>query len=178
MRPLLIPAALSAAVLAMSSTPAAFAKTNSVGDSSGAATANVCALSVECTYVNYAHGKPSDVARRSGTLRDWSLNAGSVDGQVQLRVLRSLAHGRLKLVRSSSWETITTPGENTFPAHLTVRAGDVLALTNSTSGIYMSSAPAGRCVRYFDVSMPDGSAGTPSRIITQLHLLLSADVTS
>jgi hypothetical protein len=168
-------ATITTAVLSLSIAPA-FANTSSIGSSSGSPTANVCALSFECTYINYNHGKPSDVVHHPGTLTDWSVNAGSVGGQVQLRVLRPVAHGRLKAVRSSGWQTISQAGENTFLSHLKVKAGDVLALTNSTSGIYMTSAPSGTCVRYLDASIPDGSSGKPTRVVPELRLLLSADV--
>jgi hypothetical protein len=177
MRRLLTLATLTAVALSVSTTPAALAKASSIGNSNGAPTTNLCALSFACTYVNYQHGKPSDVIGHSGTLSHWSLNAGSVGGQVQLRVLRPVAHGELEPLRSSSWQTIANPGLNTFPEHMKVRAGDVLALTNSSSGIYMTTAPAGTCIRYFDAPIPDGSTGKPGRVAPQLHLLLSARVT-
>jgi hypothetical protein len=156
--------------------PAALATT--VGDSSASPTANLCAGGVDCTYVNYRHNKPTDVVKRSGTLSDFSVNAGSVGGQVQLRVLRPVGHGRLKVIRSSPSELIAAVGVNTFSVALKVKAGDVLALSNATSGIYMATAPAGTCVRYFDASLPDGSVGRPDQAVPQLHLLLSADVSS
>jgi hypothetical protein len=114
-------------------------------------------LSFDCTYVNYKHGKPTDVVRHSGTVADWSLNAGSVGGQVELRVLRPVGHGKFKFVHSSSLQPVSSTGENTFAANIKVEAGDVLGLTNDTSGIFIASAPNGTCVRYFDPSFPDGT---------------------
>jgi hypothetical protein len=177
MRRLLTPVALAALTLALTAT-SAVAKTSSVGSSSGTPTANICALSFECTYVNFAHGAPSDVVRQAGTLREWSLNAGSVGGEVQLRILRRVKHGQLDFVRSSSWETIANAGENTFTSALKVKAGDVLAVTNSSSGIYMSAGPSGVCVRYFDAAVTDGTTGRLDRVAPRLHLLVSATVTS
>jgi hypothetical protein len=168
--------AITVAALSLSAAPAALAKTIPVGNSGGTPTANVCLLSFECTYVNYKHGRPADVVKHSGTLADWSLNAGSVGGQVVLRVLRPTGHGKLKFVRSSSLETVSSTGENTFAANINVKAGDVLGLTNDTSGIFMASAPTGTCVRYFDASVSDGTTGKPNQATPQLHLLLSADV--
>ena len=176
MRRLLTPLTLAGLALALTA-GSAVAKTSAVGDSSGMPAANICAASIACTYVNFTHGAPSDVVRHTGTLHDWSVNAGSVGGQVQLRILRPIGHGRFKLVRSSGWETIAGAGENTFPGQVKVRAGDVLGLTNGSSGIYMATAPAGTCVRYFDTAIADGAAGRPDRVAPQLHLLLSADVT-
>ncbi len=170
--------ALTAAAVSLAAAPAALAHTSPVGDSVGTPTANICLLDFDCTYVNYHHGKPTDVVKHSGTLSNWSLNAGSVGGQVQLRVLRPAGHGKFRFVHSSSWQTVLNGGENTFASHINVKAGDVLALTNDTSGIYMASAPSGTCVRYFDSSVPDGWTGKPNQVTPQLHLLLSADVKS
>lgn len=171
---------IASAVLAgfMSAAPAALAHTSSVGSSSGTPAANVCAATVECTYVNFQHGKPTDVVKRSGTLTDFSLNAGSVGGQVQLRILRPAGHGKFKLVRSSPAELVANPGQNTFAVSLKVKAGDVLGLSNDSSGIYMTSAPSGTCVRYIQGSAPDGTTAVPDHRVPQLHLLLSAHVSS
>ena len=169
--------AIAAGALAMAAAPAALALTVGVGDSTGTPTANVCPASVMCTYVNFKHGKPADVLKRSGTLTDFTVNAGSVGGQVQLRVLKPLSHGRFKVLRSSPVETISSPGANTFAIGLKVKAGNVLALSNDSSGIYMTSAPTGTCVRYIQGALPDGASAKPSHIVPQLHLLLSAVVT-
>lgn len=172
-----VAATLIAGALSLWAVPAALAGTSSVGSSAGSPTANVCPLSFECTYINYHRGKPTDVVRRSGSLVDWSVNAGSVGGQVELRVLRPVGGGRFKLRATSSSETISSPGVNTFSAHIGVKRGDVLALTNATSGIYMTAAPAGTCVRYYDGAISSSSASKPDRVAPQLRLLLSADVT-
>lgn len=168
--------AIAVSAVSLSAVPAAFAKTSPVGNSSGMPNANICLLSFDCTYLNYRYGKATDVVRHSGTLVAWSLNAASTGGQVQLRILRPAGHGKFRFVHSSSMETVLLDGENTFAAHIKVRAGDVLALTNATSGLYMTTAPAGTCVRYFDSSRNDGSTGKPNRVWPQLRLLLSAEV--
>jgi hypothetical protein len=167
-------AALTALALSLCAAPAALAGTSSVGSSAGTPIANICVFSFECTYVNYHRGKPTDVLKRAGTLVDWSVNAGSVGGQVRLHVLQPVGSGRFKVRASSALQTVASAGNNTFTAHLKVKSGDVLALTNSTSGIYMAAAPAGTCVRYFDA--PISGTGKPNRVSQQLHLLLSAHV--
>jgi hypothetical protein len=86
--------ALAAAAASLAAAPAALAHTSPVGSSLGTPTANICLYSFDCTYVNYQHGKPTDVVKHSGTLSTWSLNAGSVSGAVQLRILRPAGHGR------------------------------------------------------------------------------------
>jgi hypothetical protein len=141
---------------------------------------NICVLDISCTYINFSGGKPTDVVKRTGTITSWSLNAGSEGGQVRLRVLRPVAGGKFRAIRSSALRTVSTVGLNTFPAHLAVRRGDVLALSNSSSGIYMAQAPAGADIRYFGFGNPlnDGSTGAPDRTAPQLHLLLSARIHS
>src|ERR1019366_8910747 len=90
--------AVAAAALSLSAASAALATAGTVGSSSGTPTANICLLSLDCTYVNYKHGKPTDAVKHSGTLSDWSLTAGSVGGQVQLRILGPAGHGKLRFV--------------------------------------------------------------------------------
>lgn len=170
--------ALAATAVSLSAAPAALAHTDAVGNASGTANANVCVADIQCTYVNYAHGEPTDVVRHAGTITSWKLGAASDGGQVRLRVLRPAGHGAFKLVRSSALRTVTGSGRSTFPASLRVKAGDVLALTNSDSGLYMRSAPAGTDVEYFNYDDPVSAthARTPDRTVPQLHLLLSARV--
>ena len=88
--------ALTTASLALAAAPAAFAQTSSVGNSGGSATMNVCVASIECTYVNYHNGKPTDVVKHAGWVTNWSVNAGSIGGQVQLRILRPTSGGKLQ----------------------------------------------------------------------------------
>jgi hypothetical protein len=168
--------ALAAAAVSLAAAPAALAHTTPVGHSDGTPTTNVCLLSQDCTYINFKHGKPTDVVKRSGTLVDWSVNAGSTGGRVELRILRPVGHGRFKAVHSSALVTVSALGLNTVSSHIKVKRGDVLALSNDSSGIYMESAPAGQCVRDFSSTLSNGTTGRPDLLTTQLHLLLSADV--
>jgi hypothetical protein len=168
--------ALAAAAVSLAAAPGALAHTTPVGHSDGTPTMNVCPLSQDCTYVNFRHGQPTDVVKHSGTLVDWSVNAGSTGGGAELRILRPAGHGTFKAVHSSALETVSAIGLNTFSAHIKVRRGDVLALSNDSSGIYMESAPAGQCVRDFSSTLSNGTTGRPDQVTTQLHLLLSADV--
>lgn len=171
--------ALAATAVSLAAAPAAFATTNSVGDASKTADQNVCVAQIQCTYLNYTHGKPSDVVKHTGTITSWKVNAASVGGQVRLRLLRPAGHGTFKLVRSSGLRTISTGGPNTFGTHMKARAGDVIGLTNSTSGLYMRTVPAGSEVQYFNYDDPVSTtvAREPDRTVPQLHLLLSARVT-
>jgi hypothetical protein len=170
--------ALTAAAASLAAAPAALAQTSAVGSSSGTPTMNVCLAGFDCTYINYRGGLPTDVVKRTGTVVDWSLNAGSEGGQVRLRVLRPLGGGKFKAIRSSAVRIVSMTGLNTFPAHLAVKKGDVLALSNATSGIYMAQTPGASSIRYFSNPLSDGSSGAPDRTAMALHVLLSAHVRS
>ena len=169
--------ALAAAAASLAAAPAALAQTSTVGSTNGTPTMNICVLGFNCTYINFSAGKPTDVVKRTGTVTSWSLNAGSQGGQVRLRVLRPAAGGNFKAIRSSVLRTVSTTGLNTFPAHLAVKKGDVLALSNDSSGIYMAQSPTST-IRYFSNPFSEGSTGQPNSTATQLHLLLSAQIHS
>jgi hypothetical protein len=166
------------ASVALAAAPAAFARTSGVGHSSGSPTMNVCAATIKCTYFNTHNGKPTDVVKRSGTVTDWSVNAGSAGGQVRLRILRPSGGGNYTVVRSSSVHTVKASGLNTFSANVKVRAGDVLALGNGDSGLYMENADPGNSVHYYMPSPTNGASGKPNQVTPDLHLLLSAHVKS
>jgi hypothetical protein len=170
--------ALAAASLSLAAAPAALAHMQSTGNAGGAPTMNICVAQIDCTYVNYRNGKPTDVIRHGGTIVSWSLNAASSGGQVRLRILRPVAGGKFLAVHTSVTRTVALTGLNTFPAHIKVKRGDVLALENSDSGLYMATAPAGTSVEYFGFGDPiaDGSTGAPNSVAPQLHTLISADV--
>jgi len=162
--------------LAFAAAPAAMAKTSSVGNSNGTPTMNICLFQFDCTYINYKKTAPTDVVRHTGTITNWSLNAGSTSGQVQLRVLRPVSGGKFKAVHSSAVHTVTQIGLNTYSAHISVKRGDVLALSNATSGIYMATAASDHSIHYFSSKLADGSTGKPDATAPSLHLLLSAHV--
>jgi hypothetical protein len=168
--------ALAATTASLAAAPAALAHTSTIGSASGTPSMNICVLGFNCTYINALSGKPTDVIKHTGTITSWSLNAGSQGGTVRLRVLRPAARGTFKAIRSSALRTVSTTGLNTFPAHLGVRMGDVLALSNDSSGIYMAQSAAGTAIRYFSNPFGDGSTSAPDRTATQLHALLRAQL--
>jgi hypothetical protein len=170
--------ALAAAALSLAAAPAALAHTQTTGNASGTPAMNICVAMIDCTYVNYHNGKPTDVIGHTGTITSWSLNAASAGGQVRLKILRPVGGGKFLGVHTSVTRTVSLTGLNIFPANIKVKKGDVLALENSDSGLYMANAPSGTCVRYFNYDDPinDGSTGAPDRVVPQLHTLLSAQV--
>ena len=166
------------ASLALAAAPSAFARTSGVGSSGGTPTQNICLAQIKCTYFNTHNGHATDVVKHSGTVTSWSVNAGSTGGLVRLRILRPIGNGKFTVVRSSANHTVTKIGVNTFSSSVKVRAGDVLALGNATSGIYMSQTNSSDAVRYFMPSLSDGQSGNPNETASGLHLLLSARVKS
>jgi hypothetical protein len=170
--------ALAATSAALAASPTAFAHVQSTGNANGTPAMNICVAQIDCTYVNFRNGKPTDVVKHNGTIVSWSLNAASTGGQVRLRILRPVAGGKFLAVHTSMIRTVSLTGLNIFPAHIKVRRGDVLALENSDSGLYMANAPAGTCIRYFGYmdSIADGSTAAPNRVAPQLHTLLSAEL--
>ncbi len=175
-KPRILTSLAAAATLSLCASPAALAQTNTIGNSAGNPIMNICVASIDCTYINFHHGKPTDVVKHTGTLKSWTLRADSVGGDVKLRILSPAGGGKFKVVRSSSTHTVTTTGPNTFSANIPVKAGQVLALSNDTSGLYMANAPSGTCVRYFDSAIADGWTGKPNQTAPKLHMLLSAHV--
>ncbi len=177
MRPLRTLTAVSA-VLALVATPAAMAKTRTVGSSGSDPSMNICVAGQSCTYVNYSGNKPVDVVRHAGTIVDWSIAADSVGGKVQLRILRPVGHGNYRVVGSSSIATVSMTGVNKFSTHINVKRNDVLALTNDSSGLYMSQAMGGASVHYFNAPIATGATGHPTQVANGLQVQLSADVKS
>ena len=117
--------AATAAALALAAAPAAIAHTTTAGSTTGDPTMNVCLVDFDCTYVNFAHGKPTDVVRHAGTITRWSINVGIFGNpeQVTLRVLRPVHGGAFKAIGASAPATIAGDGVNTFPTHIKVRKG-------------------------------------------------------
>lgn len=157
---------VTAMAAAMVAAPAALATTSSsVGSISGQPAMNVCLFKVDCTYVNFAHGKPTDVVKHSGTIVSWkSLRCGGL----QLRVLRPVGNGKFRFVRSSVTRAATVFGINTFPAHIPVQAGDVLALRDTGSAaqsscLMFANSGASHSVRYYKPSPHDGATAKPNQ---------------
>ncbi len=54
----------------------------------------------------------------------------------------------------------------------------MLALSNDTSGLYMASASSKNCVRFYMGPLDTGWSFNANMNVSQLHLLLSAKVSS
>jgi hypothetical protein len=171
-------AALAATAVSLGVVPSALAHTDTVGNANGSPTMNECVAMIDCTYINYRNGSPSDVIKHSGTLTSWTLNADSSPGTVQLRILKPTGKHHFKVVFTSKTKTVNNDGTNTFSAHVKVAGGEVLALSNDTSGLYMARASSNHCIRFYMGSLDTGSSFDANMNVSQLHLLLSAKVRS
>ena len=117
-----------------------------------------------------------------GTVTSFSVNSGSATGAVQLRVLRPAANGQYTGAGSSSLQNLAG-GPQTFTVSMTVQAGDVLALDNSSSALLFDASTANPVfTAYYQPAtsgpsgLPDGSTGAPNTNKTGYRLLLSATV--
>jgi hypothetical protein len=162
---LLVPAGASAADVTIGSNLA------------GAANMNICSQGISCTYVQTSSGTPVAVSPIAGQVVRWRLKAGSLGGEVKLRVLRPTGTGYAAL--TSSTTVTVTSALNTFTTSLPIAAGDVVALDNSSSGLYFTDSPAIPLplVQYFQPAIADGTTAAPTNQRVNLELLMNADVT-
>jgi hypothetical protein len=142
----------------------------------GEANQNICVASISCTYFQTSAGTSVAKSPIDGRVVRWRLKAGSSTGVAKLRVLRP-AGTSFTAVASSKSETVSI-GTNTFTTNLSIKTGDVVALDNSSSGLYFTDSPAVTVanVLYFQPSLADGAAGAPNNQRTNLELLMNADV--
>ncbi len=103
----LIATAVTAASLAAAPAAMAHGHTATVGEANGEAHQNVCLVDFACTYVNYKHGKASDVVKHTGAIKRFSLEGRRASGgTVRLRILRPAGHGKFSFIRSSGLKTV------------------------------------------------------------------------
>ena len=142
----------------------------------GPANTNICVASISCTYIQTSGGKPVAVSPIDGHVVRWRLKAGSTGGDVKLRVLRPSGTS-FTAVTSSASETVSS-FMSTFTTNLQIKAGDVVALDNSSSGLYFTNSPAVMLplIKYFQPALADGAAGSPNNQTTNVELLMNADV--
>lgn len=152
--------------------------TTTLGSTTGTPSMNICAAGLNCTYVPFSSaGNPGLQVSLNGTVTSFSVNSGSATGAVELRVLRPAGNGQYTGAGTSPPQNLTG-GPQTFTVSLPVKAGDVLALDNSTSALLFENAAATPALTaYFQPppGLPDGTTGTPNNN-RLLRLLLSATV--
>lgn len=167
-------AALAAGFLLL---PAGAAADVTIGSNlAGAANTNICAQGISCTYVQTSGGAPVAVSPVAGQVVRWRLKAGSVGGDVKLRVLRPSGTS-FSAVASSTTVTVTSD-LNTFTTDLPIEVGDAVALDNASSGLYFTNSPAVALplVKYFQPAIADGATAAPNNQQVNLELLMNADV--
>jgi hypothetical protein len=171
--------AKGALVVALLSAPAgASAADVTIGSNlAGAANANICSAGISCTYVQTSSGTPVAVSPVAGQVVRWRLKAGSLGGEVKLRVLRPAGSAYTALANSAA--VTVTSDLNTFTTSLPIAVGDVVALDNASEGLYFTDSPAIALplVQYFQPAIADGTTATPNNQRVNLELLMNADVT-
>jgi hypothetical protein len=162
---LLLPAVASAADVTIGSNLA------------GAANTNICSTGIACTYIQTSGGTPVAASPVAGRIVRWRLKAGSLGGEVKLRVLRPAGTGFTAVASST---TVTATSDlNTFTTNLPIASGEVVALDNASSGLYFTNWPAIALplVKYFQPALADGATADPNNQRVNLELLMNADVT-
>jgi hypothetical protein len=164
--------------LAVGSPGAAGSQTVTLGSTSGTPTRNICAGSINCTYVPFSNlSTPELQVPFGGTVTRFSVNAGSTGGKVELRVLRPAGGSQYIGAGTSPGETLTTTGVNKFNVSLPVKAGDVLGLDNDSSAVMFDISSATPVTYYYELpSLADGTTAAPNRTQKGDRLLLSAEV--
>jgi hypothetical protein len=153
--------------------------TTRLGSTVGTPNQNICAASINCTYVPFSSAaNPGLQVPFDGTVTSFSVNSGSATGAVELRVLRPAANGKFTGAGASPAETLAG-GPQTFNVSLSVKAGDVLALDNSTSALVFDGSTANPAfTAYYQPALAGGSTGVPNNNRTDRRLLLGAVVVS
>jgi hypothetical protein len=164
------------------STPAL--TTTTLGSTTGTPSQNICTAGFNCTYVPFSSAaNPTLQVPFDGVVTKFAVNSGSATGAVELRVLRPAPNGQYTGVGTGPAENLAG-GPQTFTVSLQVRAGDVLALDNSTSALLFDASTANPVLTaYYQPAtsgpsgLPDGSTAAPNNNKTGDRLLLSATVT-
>jgi hypothetical protein len=152
--------------------------TTTLGSTTGMPTQNICSAGINCTYVPFSSAaNPTLQVPFNGVVTSFSVNSGSASGAVELRVLRPAGNGAYTGAGTSPAQTLAG-GPQTFSVSLQVRAGDVLALDNSTSALLFDASTSNPVLTaYYQLpSLADGSTAAPNNNKTGFRLLLSATV--
>jgi hypothetical protein len=159
-------------------TPAG-ADTVTLGSTAGTPAHNLCAGSSACTYIPFNNVyTPSLVVPFDGTITSFSVNSGSANAPVQLRVLRPATGGRFTGAGTSATAVVAVPGLATFATNLPVRSGDILGLENSNDALLFDTGTLTTFTAYYQLpALGDGASAAPNNISKDRRLLLSAVLT-
>jgi hypothetical protein len=153
--------------------------TVTLGSPNGAPSGNICAASINCTYLPFTNSSSPELqVPFDGTVTSFSINSGSGSGSVKLRVLRPAANGQYTGAGTSPAQTLAT-GTNTFAVSLPVKAGDLIGLDNDSSALMFDTSDANAVTKYYQLpSLADGATAAPNNTRNGYRLLLSAVVKS
>ena len=112
-----------------------------------------------------------------GTVVRWRLKSASSGNAVTLRVLRP-SGSNFTSVASSTTQT-TTGALDTFVTSLPIKTGDVLGADIGNGGLVFTNSPAITLplVKWFTPPLGAGATGAPNQQMTNLELLMNADIT-
>ncbi len=116
-------------------------------------TTNLCSGGVDCTYIGGTPSAPLNPVTSDGVITRWRLQSGSAGAAVTLRVLRP-ASGALRAISSSAPLT-STAGTDEAATRLTVRRGDILGISNSSSALLFGPVGTGSTT-VFSGAVTDG----------------------
>ena len=150
-------------------------QTVTLGNVTGTPTTNISTCFSTCTFLPFSSiSNPELQVPFDGTVTSFSVNAGSSGGTASLRVLRPAPGGQFTGAGTGPQETLALD-INTFAVNIPVKAGDLLALDNSSSALLFDTSSTTPITAYFAGGLGDGHTATPQ---TQggHRLLLSATV--
>jgi hypothetical protein len=116
----------------------------------------------------------------SWTVTSWSTFAGPTGGSLTMKVFRPLPGDKMfQVVGHDGPETVTPAGlaGNTFPANLSVKAGDVLGFHNPTLGLNCTMPEPGGTYLYLTGDLADGASGGPFGIYDAMPYDLNISAT-
>jgi hypothetical protein len=150
--------------------------TVTLGSTTGTPSANLCGLSINCTYAPFSGVSPELQVPADGTVTSFSINSGSATGHVELRVLRPASGGEFTGAGTSAPELLAGT-VSTFAVSLPVQAGDILAIDNDSSALLFDTSSSTSITAYYELpALADGATAAPSNYQVGDKLLLAATV--
>lgn len=139
-----------------------------------------CGASPDCTYVQTALVGAQLTATNAGVIVRWRLKTSAGGGgSFKLRVVRNSGVNIFLGVSSSSPETPTGAGINSFNTRLPIAAGDQLGIDQTADGAsiqYARTGTAGATNYFRNPAIADGASLPASNLNFTNEFLLNADI--
>jgi uncharacterized repeat protein (TIGR01451 family) len=135
---------------------------------------------VDCLVWQTNAGTPVAVAPEDGVVVSWRLISSG--GPMTLRILHPNGDGTYTVVRSAA--TVTAVGGSAaeeFLTNLPIDKGDIVALSNTNSSLFLANAASAFVVNWFQSmssgpALADGASGTPTSSQSGRELLMNANI--